>query len=93
MDSYLNTHVIKKKKKIATNLANGHMTVHRNSFVLSTGLEIFITHCFVQAGAHQFSVFERHHFKPGVVAYSFNPNTQEAEAGGFLSSRPAWSTE
>jgi hypothetical protein len=30
---------------------------------------------------------------PGVVAYAFNPNTQEAEAGRFLSSRPAWSTE
>jgi hypothetical protein len=31
--------------------------------------------------------------KPGVVVHSFNPSTQEAEAGGFLSSRPAWSTE
>ena len=28
-----------------------------------------------------------------MVAYTFNPSTQEAEAGGFLSSRPAWSTE
>jgi hypothetical protein len=24
---------------------------------------------------------------------AFNPSTGEAEAGGFLSSRPAWSTE
>jgi hypothetical protein len=31
--------------------------------------------------------------KPSVVAHAFNPITQEAEAGGFLSSRPAWSTE
>jgi hypothetical protein len=31
--------------------------------------------------------------KPGVVAHAFNPSTWEAEAGGFLSSRPAWSTE
>ena len=30
---------------------------------------------------------------PGVVAHAFNPSTWEAEAGGFLSSRPAWSTE
>jgi hypothetical protein len=29
----------------------------------------------------------------GVVAHVFNPSTWEAEASGFLSSRPAWSTE
>jgi hypothetical protein len=29
----------------------------------------------------------------GMVAHTFNPSTREAEAGGFLSSRPAWSTE
>jgi hypothetical protein len=28
-----------------------------------------------------------------MVAQTFNPSTWEAEAGGFLSSRPAWSTE
>jgi hypothetical protein len=27
-----------------------------------------------------------------VVAHTFNPSTWEVEAGGFLSSRPAWST-
>jgi hypothetical protein len=27
-----------------------------------------------------------------VVAHSFNPSTWETEAGGFLSSRPGWST-
>ena len=31
--------------------------------------------------------------QPGVVAHTFNPSTGEAEAGGSLSSRPAWSTE
>jgi hypothetical protein len=30
---------------------------------------------------------------PGMVAHAFNPNTREAEVGGFLSSRPAWSTK
>jgi hypothetical protein len=30
---------------------------------------------------------------PGVVAHAFNPSSWEAEASGFLSSRPAWSTE
>jgi hypothetical protein len=28
-----------------------------------------------------------------VVAHAFNPNTWEPEAGGFLSSRPVWSTK
>jgi hypothetical protein len=28
-----------------------------------------------------------------VVAHAFNPSTWETEAGGFLSSRLAWSTE
>jgi hypothetical protein len=31
--------------------------------------------------------------EPGVVAHAFNPSTWEAEAGEFLSSRPAWSTK
>jgi hypothetical protein len=31
--------------------------------------------------------------EPGMVAGAFNPSTWEAEAGGFLGSRPAWSTE
>jgi hypothetical protein len=32
-------------------------------------------------------------FGQAVVAHAFNPSTWEAEAGRFLSSRPAWSTE
>jgi hypothetical protein len=28
-----------------------------------------------------------------VVVHAFNPSTREAEAGGFLSLRPAWSTK
>jgi hypothetical protein len=31
--------------------------------------------------------------RPGVVVHAFNPSTREAEAGRFLSSRPAWSIE
>jgi hypothetical protein len=30
---------------------------------------------------------------PDVVAHTFNPSTWEAEAGRFLSLRPAWSTD
>jgi hypothetical protein len=32
-------------------------------------------------------------FSQTVVAHAFNPSTQEAEAGGSLSLRPAWFTE
>jgi hypothetical protein len=46
--------------------------------------------CAVRAGLkrHLETVIGR-----AVVAHAFNPSTCEAEAGGFLSSRPAWSTE
>jgi terminal uridylyltransferase len=37
--------------------------------------------------------FKKPIYKPGVVAHTFNSSTREAEAGGFLSSKPAWSTE
>jgi hypothetical protein len=36
---------------------------------------------------------KNNHNVPGVVVLAFNPSTREAEAGGFLSSRPPWSTE
>jgi hypothetical protein len=36
---------------------------------------------------------EKEKKKPGMVEHTFNPSTQEAEAGGFLSSRPVWSSE
>ena len=32
-------------------------------------------------------------FAAGLVTHAFNPSTWEAEAGRFLSLRPAWSTE
>lgn len=33
------------------------------------------------------------HARWAVAVHNFSPNTPEAEAGGTLSSRPAWSTE
>jgi hypothetical protein len=31
--------------------------------------------------------------KTGVVTHAFNPSTRKAEAGRFLSLRPAWATK
>jgi hypothetical protein len=36
--------------------------------------------------------FEKSHHE-ALVVHAFDPSTWEAEAGRFLSSRPAWSTE
>jgi hypothetical protein len=37
--------------------------------------------------------FKNSYLLPGVVAHAFNSSTWEAEACGFLSSRPTWSTK
>jgi hypothetical protein len=41
---------------------------------------------------HTHTQLEKTKSELGVVVHAFNPSTWEAEAGGFLSSRPAWST-
>jgi hypothetical protein len=40
-----------------------------------------------------FLTFKKFIMKPGMVVHAFNPSTREAESGGFLRSRPAWSTK
>jgi hypothetical protein len=48
----------------------------------------------VETGSdNSFSVLAELRERPGMVAHTFSPSTLEAEAGGFLSSRLAWSTE
>jgi hypothetical protein len=39
------------------------------------------------------NMFQKRRYCQAVVAHAFNPSTWEAEAGGFLGSRPSWSTE
>jgi hypothetical protein len=41
--------------------------------------------------SQQMQTHQQDFAEPGVVAHAFNPSTRKAEAGGFLSSRPAWS--
>jgi hypothetical protein len=42
---------------------------------------------------NRFTFIEKDRIGRAVVVHAFNPSTWEAEAGGFLSSRPAWSTK
>jgi hypothetical protein len=60
------------------NLANGTEERNTQGARLCEGLE---------------SVLQKGQWRLSVVAHAFNPSTREAEAGGFLSSRPAWSTK
>jgi hypothetical protein len=48
------------------------------------------TYSFIQ---FYYIYFFKNLLQPGVVAHTFNPSTQKAEAGRFLSSRPVWSTK
>jgi hypothetical protein len=42
---------------------------------------------------YQLYQVNKSYFCRAVVAHAFNPSTWDAEAGGFLSSKPAWSTK
>jgi hypothetical protein len=56
-----------------------------DTFMPSEHMDVFILHWSI-------TILKRF-FLLGVVAHAFNPSSWEAEAGGFLSSRPAWSTK
>jgi hypothetical protein len=45
------------------------------------------------SGSHAFIGSSLKLSHQALVVHTFNPSTREAETGGFLSSRPAWSTE
>ena len=47
---------------------------------------------FLKRGGFIFGVYEFQGHMP-VVAHAFKPSPWEAEGGGFLSSRPTWTTE
>jgi hypothetical protein len=52
-----------------------------------------IIHCKIWNVCYEISLFVKTKTKPGMVAHAFNPSSWEAEAGRFLSLRPAWSTK
>jgi hypothetical protein len=63
---------------------HGHPGMHK-AYICTTGKHPYQENNF-------FLMFKKK-IQPGVVVHAFNPSTREAEAGGFLSLRPAWSTE
>jgi hypothetical protein len=76
-----------------------HVTVFRNILCINMS-----AHAYILWSSERFYLWTHKHrlthdydqkwyVSPGVVAHAFNPSTWEAEAGGFLSSRPAWSAE
>jgi hypothetical protein len=61
-------------------------SVRRANKCTQPRIHLSITHLFIYL---LFKIL----FLPGVVVLVFNPSTQEAEASGFLSLRPAFATE
>jgi hypothetical protein len=64
----------------------------------SMELYVYIFKAHIHFTVQTVITFERpHNLKSlnimGMVVHAFNPSTREAEAEGFLSSRPAWSTK
>jgi hypothetical protein len=57
------------------------------AWILSTALKLSLIN------PHSEGQFRKHCLRQVVVARAFDPSTWEAEAGGFLSLRPAWSTK
>jgi hypothetical protein len=55
---------------------------------LFLNMQIFIINLSIDC-----KLFTKSNFKLGVLAHAFNPSTWKPEAGEFLSSKPAWSTE
>jgi hypothetical protein len=71
-------------------------TVRTDVFVFPRELKcFFFFFLFPSLPTFKEKFFKKNFQKLGVVAHAFNPSTREAEAeaGGFLSSRPAWSTK
>jgi hypothetical protein len=49
--------------------------------------------CVIEEEVQAQVLLTENELEPGMVMHAFNPSTWEAEAGRFLSSRPAWSTK
>jgi hypothetical protein len=93
-------------KAVATKLNNlslihgthiGRETMPSNCPLASTCAHDVFTHTHTHTHAHTHRVNKQINTLKiptrAVVVHTFNPSTREAETGGSLSSRPAWSTK
>jgi hypothetical protein len=67
----------------------------RAYFLFSEGSNISVreTELFLDSNVVCYYFQTKANLEPDMVAHAFNPSTWKAEAGGFLCSRPAWSTK
>jgi hypothetical protein len=79
------------KFEVTTNFQDGLRTSRSKCVGLQERWETIVNRAMTEV--KYCSLFKKLYTKPSVVAHAFNPSTWEAEAGRFLSSRPAWSTE
>jgi hypothetical protein len=68
-----------------------YISTHRDTYIHIHAYTHAHTHTHTHTQIH--TLLKTFSWSQAVVAYAFNPSTREAEAGGFLSSRPAWSTK
>jgi hypothetical protein len=61
---------------------------------MGSGRRVFyVTSCVAFVFLFKKKTKKKNYYQLGVVVHAFNSSTWEAEAGEFLSSRTAWSTE
>jgi hypothetical protein len=75
--------------EVMSSIPSNHMVAHRRDVMPSSGSQLY-----VQQSTYALNKYNLKKRRcQAVLVHAFNPSTWEAEAGGFLSSRPAWSTE
>ena len=75
--------------KVLSSNPSNHMVVHYHLNEIRHPL----LECLKIATVYLHIIINKSFLKNYMVVQTFKPSTQEAEAGGVLSSRPAWSTE
>jgi hypothetical protein len=90
---YIKVHILERNPMNVSNVVNP--LSHNFTFkdIKELILESNLTNVINVLKPFQDKIISKCIKEPGVVAHTFNPSTWEAEAGGFLSLRPAWFTK